>query len=188
MLVDPDFAEWITTGGAGPSLGATSDAQARFTAYVGEVHRRATALTGPTGAAQLPWPRALGTPPWGVCRELETVARPQGTRYRAVAVRWASPSRRTRLLDHLSRHIGEGRPGALFVGSRWLPRHVALIVPGDPQPMIYDPGRGTVSGWDVGALSVGRADIGGWPQPWWLIAPVDDGSASRPVRSCRAGR
>ena len=45
MLVDPDFAEWITTGGAGPSLGATSDAQARFTAYVGEVHRRATALT-----------------------------------------------------------------------------------------------------------------------------------------------
>ena len=33
--------------------------------------RRTNALVGAGGTLQLPWPRALGTPPWGARRELE---------------------------------------------------------------------------------------------------------------------
>lgn len=178
MLVDPDVAQELTGGSsARPFGGVGDDAQARFTAYVAQVHQRATSVIGPSGALQLPWPRALGTPPWGVCRELESLARPRGTTYRAVPVRWASRGRRVRLLDHLSRHLDQGRPGALYVGSLWLPRHIALILPGPSDPLIYDPGRGTVSGWDIAAISAGRADIGGWPEPWWFIAAVGGSAA-----------
>ncbi|MBK8733469.1 MAG: hypothetical protein IPL93_11580 [Actinomycetales bacterium] len=173
MLVDPDFNAWVSADGPahGFSSGGTTP-PSRFTAYVGQVHRRATSVVGPSGALQLPWPRALGTPPWGVCRELELLARPRGARYRAVLVRWMSQPRRERLLQHLAGHLSDGRPGALFVGSPGLPRHVGLIVPGGEVPAIYDPGHGTVTGWEVDALASGRADIGGWPELWWLIAPL----------------
>ena len=41
----------------------------RFAADVLAMHRRATSATS-RGRLQVPWPRALGTPPWAVAREL----------------------------------------------------------------------------------------------------------------------
>ena len=72
MLVDPAFAAWILTGD-GPRAGLpnAADAGARFAAYERVVMRRTNGLWGAGGRPNVPWPRALGTPPWGAKRELE---------------------------------------------------------------------------------------------------------------------
>ena len=181
MLVDPTLAAWVTTGdtGRGRALleGSASEGTPaeRFAAYEGVVHRRVTSTAGPGGAAQVPWPRALGTPPWGARRELEDLARPSGTRYRSVLVRHLPAARRARLFECLRAHLTPTQPGLLYVGSPFLPRHVALLVPGAGGLAVYDPGDGSVGPLDVAGISAALAPIGGWRMPWWLIGPVGSG-------------
>jgi len=177
MLTDSVLAQWIRTGDpGGRAFPAGASPEARLTAYGRLVHARTNAATGPGGRWQAPWPQALGTPPWGVCRELEAIARPAGTAYRAVWVRGLAPQRVRQLLERLAAGIGAQRPGLLYVGSAVLPRHVALLVP-DPGPagglLVHDPGAGTVAALDPGALADGRCRIGGWSWPWWLVGPVE---------------
>ena len=131
MLRDPALADWVRTGAThGRAFPDGASAQVRLAAYHALVHARTNALVGPGGRLQVPWPRALGTTPWGVCRELEAGAAAPGTRYRTVTVRWATRDRRAELVEALADHLGPGRPGILFIGSAVLPRHVALLVPG----------------------------------------------------------
>ena len=54
----------------------------RFAAYEQVVASRTNALVGAGGRLQLPWPRALGTPPWGALNELEFGAADPGGRLR----------------------------------------------------------------------------------------------------------
>ncbi len=122
LLVDPGLHRWLVTGAAaGRDLPPGATALARAAAYHRVVHRRTTGLVGPTGRLQLPWPRRLGTPPWGVARELEAVAPEPDTRYRTVLVRAAGAAGLARLADRLARHLRVGRPGVLYVGDAWLP-------------------------------------------------------------------
>ena len=184
MLVDPGVAGWIhrdvgdrDSSGA-PLVGGGSlvrRAAERFAAYEDVVHRRVTSTTGAQGAGQVPWPRALGTPPWGARRELEDLALPVGTRYRSVLVRWSPESARAQLLDWLATHVTATQPGLIYVGSPRLPRHVALLVRGSDGLVVYDPGDGSVGPLDVAGVSAARAPIGGWRMPWWLIGPVGAG-------------
>lgn len=192
MLGDRELAHWVRTGDRGGRAfpdrpGPQGDPQDRLAAYAALVHRRTTALVGPGGHLQAPWPRALGTPPWGVCRELESLVAPPGTRYGTVLVRRASPLRLGRLIDTMAARIGPRRPGVLYVGSRWLPRHVALVVPSSSGSgvAVYDPGGGTVrqlDGWLVGELAGGGAEIGGWGFAWLLCMPLPPSDA-RPASS-----
>lgn len=179
MLADPAFAAWIIAGeDADCWLSVTRGAidrstpAGRFAAYEGVVHRRVTSTAGPGADGQVPWPRALGTPPWGARRELESLALPAGTAYRSVLVRWLSVSRRARLLERLAAHVAPTRPGLIYVGSPLLPRHVALLIPGPDGLAVYDPGDGSVRSLDVSGVSAARTPIGGWRMPWWLIGPV----------------
>ena len=60
MIEDHAYGEYI---GAAPSVAD------RFRAEVLAMHRRVTAPAD-GGRLQVPWPRALGTPPWAVARQL----------------------------------------------------------------------------------------------------------------------
>ncbi|PID96038.1 MAG: hypothetical protein CSA84_06695 [Actinomycetales bacterium] len=188
MLLDPALVHWLATGDpSGRAFPDLPTPHARLTAYQELVHQRTTALLGPTGRLQFPWPRRLGTPPWGVCRELESVvdlrsevigppgAVGSGTRYRSVLVRHLGPQRFIGLLEQLAAHLGESRPGVLYVGNAWLPRHVTLLVPGSQRRgtlLVYDPGQGRVDRLDTAGLAHDRGRVGGWTHPWFLIGPV----------------
>ena len=174
MLRDPALADWVRTGNKhGRAFPNGPSAALRLAAYHSLVHARTNALVGPGGRLQVPWPRALGTTPWGVCRELESGAADPGARYRIVPVRRADGSRLAALVGHLASHLRPGRPGVLFVGSATLPRHVALLVAGpDGSVLVHDPSAGSVSELDVATLADPRTAVAGWTHPWFLIGPV----------------
>ncbi|HOA58895.1 MAG TPA: hypothetical protein PKI09_12985 [Dermatophilaceae bacterium] len=174
MLRDPALADWVRTGAKhGRAFPDGPTPQERLAAYHALVHARTNALVGPGGRLQVPWPRALGTTPWGVCRELESGAADPGARYRIVTVRRVGEARLIELVERLAGHLRPGRPGVLFVGSATLPRHVALLVPGpDGSVLVHDPSAGSVSELDVTALADERITVAGWTHPWFLVGPV----------------
>lgn len=87
------------------------------------------------------WPRALGTTPWAVRRALGGRVR----RYRRSEVLAALP-----------------RPVPVWIGSRWLPRHVVLVLDErDGEPLVYDPARGAVV-----AITASR-----WQHRWFAVLP-----------------
>jgi hypothetical protein len=71
LLVNPAFARWIVTG-EGPRGDAPAGAteKERFAAYERVVMRRTNRLYAGGGRLNMPWPRALGTPPWRARKEL----------------------------------------------------------------------------------------------------------------------
>lgn len=135
-----------------------------FRREVLDCHRRLTAPRD-AGRWQVPWPRALGTPPWAVRRELEAVT---GRAHEVHLARWS----RATAYDRLAR-----AGGALYVGSPTLPRHVLLVLPpapgAGPGLRCYQPSRGTV-------VVLGREQLvagglrpaAGWPWPWLTVTPV----------------
>lgn len=130
----------------------------------------------------LPWPRALGSPPWALAREL---SRMTGRRYR---VRWVRDSGRAfpGVVERARGHLAEGRPvilltggpllrrpaggarrsglnrlGARVVAGPAIPRHYVLGLPwdggraGDPgrgRIRVYEPGRGRLHDLDLADL------------------------------------
>ncbi|MDO9456722.1 hypothetical protein [Nocardioides sp.] len=140
------------TCGAACMIVAAGASPASFTTDVLAAHRRLTRLRL-RGRLQLPWPRALGTPPWAVARELAAVT---GTPHRTRVVRWSRSA--------------PPRAGALYVGSRWLPRHVVLVVDAgagtaEAPPRCYEPASGRVVPLD------GRP-LAGWRHRWLAVTPV----------------
>ena len=75
MLVDAAFARWIRLGldrdAKDDDVPDAQTVEQRFAAHEQVVARRTNALVGAGGRIQCPWPRALGTPPWGAIGELE---------------------------------------------------------------------------------------------------------------------
>ncbi|MFZ1286940.1 MAG: hypothetical protein WAR57_07870 [Candidatus Phosphoribacter sp.] len=182
MLRDPELLQWIRTGEfAGRAFPAElGSSAARFAAYVELVHARTNGAVGPGGRLQVPWPRALGTSPWGFCRELEARGSAPESRYRWVVVRWCGPDVLRARLRQLASHVGDGRPAGLYVGSRWLPRHVALLVPdGQGGLLVHDPADGTVRALEVTELADHRPGIGGWTHAWMIAGPVGAPLANR---------
>ena len=177
MLVDPLFAQWVDTGSPqlpGSPGGATR--KARFAAYERVVMGRTNALSLRGRALNLPWPHALGTPPWGAKHELEYGAALRGTQYAVQMVRLRSPEALTAAYDRLVDVVAEGEPGILYVGNAQLPRHVVLVMPGDGDRVldVYEPGSG-----QVGVLRrddfVGRSlRLGGWDVPWLTVSPTGE--------------
>ncbi len=87
------------------------------------------------------WPRALGTTPWAVASELGGRMR----RYRREQVLAALP-----------------RPVPVYVGSRWLPRHVVLVLgERDGEPLVYDPARGVLA----------PISTSSWKHTWFAVLP-----------------
>mgnify|MGYP003617256336 FL=1 len=92
MLVDPAFASWIRTGRPHLPGAPTGDTEGeRFAAYERVVQRRTNGLFPAGLHLNVPWPRALGTPPWGAKRELERGAARRGTGCTVEVLRPAAP-------------------------------------------------------------------------------------------------
>lgn len=173
-LVDPALARWLATGDAGqqPALPDAPTPQARLAAYERIVHRRTTSVAGPAGRPQPPWPRSLGTPPWGARAELESVAAHPGVSYRVRFLRTLSPSGLGRVYEALRYAVRPGAPAALYVGSAGLPRHIGLVVRGEGDLLVYDPGFGRVTALAAADLTGHRLGVGGWDVPWFVVEPA----------------
>lgn len=174
MLVDPLFASWVRTGSPRLPGSPAGDTEAeRFAAYERIVMRRTNGVFG-HGRPQPPWPRSLGTPPWGARRELEYGASTAGTRYDVATVRQLSAEGRREAFDHLVDVVAEGEPGLLYVGNRRLPRHVVLVLPGDGDRVldVYDPGTGRVDHLRRDTVVEHRVALSGWQVPWFVVQPT----------------
>ena len=148
ILRDPSYAARATTSGG-------------FRAEVLAMHRRVTSAVDVSGRTQLPWPQALGTPPWAVARQLA------GTTGVDHDVRL--------VLDRgeaYDRAAERDRPVPVYVGNRWLPRHVVLVTgPADSALRVYDPARGRISTITREAFVSDRLGLSGWDRPWFTILP-----------------
>ena len=175
MLVDPDFAHWIATGErAKPGSPHGASPAERFAAYEQVVHRRTNGLALGRDGLNLPWPRFLGTPPWGAKRELELGAAKRGTDYTIVVLRPLSQDALARVFERLNAVVADGMPALLYVGSTTLPRHVLLILPGngDDRLDIYDPADGSVRARSVRSFATHELGLSGWDVPWFVVAPT----------------
>lgn len=173
MHVDPVFASWVRTGQPAPPGSPPGATEAeRFAAYERVVMRRTNGLFA-AGRLNGPWPRRLGTPPWGAKNELEYGAARRGTRYTVDL--WRAGSRADRVAAHetLVEVVGEGEPALLYVGSTVSPRHVVLVLPGDGDRTldVYDPGSGRVGHLRRDAVVDRRLRLSGWDVPWLAVRP-----------------
>ncbi|CAN7385525.1 hypothetical protein [Knoellia sp. LjRoot47] len=175
MLVDPVFASWVRTGSPNPPGSPSGDTEAeRFAAYERVVMRRTNGLFAGPSRVNVPWPRALGTPPWGAKRELEYGAATTGTLYDVDALRPLSPASLRTAFERLLDVVAEGEPGLLYVGNATLPRHVVLVLPGDGDHLldVYDPGTGRVGHLRRDTVVERRIGLSGWDVPWFVVQPT----------------
>ncbi|GAB3447892.1 hypothetical protein GCM10027517_32300 [Phycicoccus ginsengisoli] len=174
MLVNPNFARWITTGEGPRSDAPPGDTeQERFAAYERVVMRRTNRLVGAGGRLNLPWPRALGTPPWGALKELEFGAARRGTTYQVRSLRQLGPERLASAHARLLDVVADGEPALLYLGSATLPRHVTLVLPGDGDRLLdlYDPATGEVTLLEEARFTTRSLGIAGWDVPWLTVQP-----------------
>ncbi|WP_226345261.1 hypothetical protein [Agilicoccus flavus] len=173
MMIDPALTRWILRG-VGPG-GARDDrpVAARFAEHEQEVLARTNAVVPRPGSVQAPWPRALGTPPWGARVELENGAALAGTPYATTWLRGLSGERLAARVDRLVGLVDVGAPMLLYVGNGTLPRHVTLVfvaADGGP-PALYDPAGGRVGAFPAAGLADRRLGLSGWDQPWVAVHP-----------------
>ena len=112
------------------------------------------------------WPRWLGTTPWAVARAMRELT---GTPHRVCWVRGAR-GRRTAWAT-LSAAVAADDPVPVFVGSRWLPRHVVLAHAVRTTGVgAYEPGSGRSVTGTSDQLRTGRLPWG-FGVPWALVVP-----------------
>lgn len=171
MLVDHAYGEFVATGhhpGTGYAVpGSVAD---RFGHEVLAMHRRVTGLVDVTGRLQPPWPRALGTPPWALSRQLSGTGSARLPRVRHTTHPVCSDGAAT--YDRIAAATIARRPVPLYVGNRWAPRHVVLAL-GEVggRLRVYEPAQGRLV--DVDRVSFDRARLGlaGWDRPWFAVLP-----------------
>jgi hypothetical protein len=162
--------------GLDPDYAARVGDQGSFAAEVLELHRRITSVVDTAGRLQVPWLRAVGTPPWATARELRLLT---GVPYAVRAAR-----RGDEAWAHL-RHATQERPVAVYVGDRWVPRHVVLVL-GRSEDAVwtYEPNAGHVALVSRARWVRGPLRLAGWHRPWLVVSPVPDRAepAADPVR------
>lgn len=167
MWRDPGLAAQVLDGGD-------------FAARALATHRQVTGRVDGLGRAQLPWPRALGTPPWALARHLPFApgpGRPAGSHRTCLVLPW----RRSRRWDDLLAALAAGHPVPVYVGNRLLPRHVVLALPPPAAPVgavravgavgVYEPSAGGLVTVPREAFVAGRLGLGGWRTPWFVVLP-----------------
>lgn len=114
------------------------------------------------GRVQLPWPRALGTPPWALTREL---SRLEGRQVQLDVARFSAAAS----YDVLAERVAE-RPTGVYVGSAWLPRHVLLAVGIHAGTVtVFDPAHGRLVQVTGQRWGTHRVDVAGWSH-FWAVA------------------
>lgn len=186
---DPVLAAWLTTGARVGSTPPPELARAtpRDLAAPGVAERVAVAERLLFAQARshaigpLPWPAAIGTPPWTAARE----ARFRGVRYAHTAVHDADVARTRRVLETVRRANELGIPVPLYTGgdaakgvATAIPRHVVLAVPSSRpragELRIYEPSGGRVHAVAIDALLARRRSmpaLGHWSHVVWAVLP-----------------
>jgi hypothetical protein len=142
-----------------------AEARPRFGEEVLTTHRRVTGGRPAAGALQLPWPRALGTPPWALAREMTRIT---GTHYSWRLARWG----REKAFERVLTALGTGLPAPLYVGSGGLPRHVVLVLAEQEGELeVYNPARGLLARVDRQAFGAKALGLGRWDVPWFTVTP-----------------
>jgi len=173
FLGDPEYCQLLEGGSPTSPRTVAGDAalRERFKTETLAMHQRITGLADVSGKPQIPWPRKFGTPPWAVARQLSGTVGADGTRatYSWHVARTSLPGAYQRLLD-ASR---AGRVSAIYVGTTWVPRHVALVVEATDRGTleVYDPARGRLDELDRLAFLGNRVDIAGWDVAWFVVTP-----------------
>jgi hypothetical protein len=145
---DPDAPAWFRSPDDRRVHAAATGAEAtaaRWGLLQAALHRRSTERAV---AGVLPWPRALGTPPWGAAR----AARFPGVAYRAVLVDDTRADEVADLLARLDIALDHGVPVPLYSGgdlsgglAAAVPRHVVLAAGRTADGYrVYEPGTGRV--------------------------------------------
>ena len=168
MLGDRDYARWLETGEVAGRPRDPRPRRRRFADEVLATHVRTNRWRRASGALQVAWPRALGTAPWAVARELGALSG-ESARFRVRAI---SPRRRGEAYDDVVHAVNLGHAVPLYVGNRLLPRHVVLVVGGDDATLTaYDPARGGPVTLTRAAFERGRLRVAGWSEPWFAVLP-----------------
>ena len=172
MLLDRDYADLLVVGRhPATGLAVPGSLASRFRDEVLAMHRRVTSAADVTGRLQLPWPRALGTPPWAVARQLE------GTTGLDHRLRLLLPGARDAAYDEIVAVTGRRLPVPVYVGSRWLPRHVVLALGEvDGALRFYEPYAGRLVDVTRTSFLSGTLDLAGWDVPWFSL-PARPGPA-----------
>ena len=170
MLADPAYAAFVADGAnALAGVSAEGDAQDRFAREALAMHRATSRMRGAGGLLQVPWPTALGTQPWALAAEMGRT----GTPY---AVKPILPNQRASTFRSVAALAAAGRAVPLYVGNRWSPRHVVLVLPDaaatDQQVRIYDPASGQRYPVSEADFVAARLDVAGWRVPWVVVVPT----------------
>jgi hypothetical protein len=128
------------------------------------LHRRITSMVDTSGGMQVPWLRAVGTPPWAAAREMRLITS---------ADYHVHPTLRG---ADAWRHVGgatQDRPVVVYVGNRVAPRHVVLVVsrPDEDHTWTYEPAAGSMVLVSRHRWVEGPVALAGWNRPWFVIAP-----------------
>ena len=145
------------------SSSAAEPTAATFAREVLDTHRRLVRPVDAVGRAQVPWPPALGTPPWAVANALQRI---EGVGYRTRLVRWSPSSAYAIVVTAVATH-----PVALYIGSSLMPRHVVLAVSAGASGLsVYDPASGALITVTQEAFVGSTLRIAGWNVPWFVVA------------------
>lgn len=183
MLRDPALAAWVSGDGPPRTPGTAVE---RFTQLEQKVMRLTNSVRPVPGGFHMPWPRALGTPPWGARRVMEDWAAQPGSRYEVVWLRQRRARSRDLTLQGVAAGVLPGLSALLYVGNSTLPRHVTLVFVDRGRTMVYEPARGEVRDLDEFDFGARRLSLAGWDHPWVLVRPL--GHARVAVRSARLAR
>ncbi|MBM0124783.1 hypothetical protein [Pimelobacter simplex] len=127
-----------------------------------EEHRLLTSSRSPRDRFQLPWPRALGTPPWAVANALRALT---GEHVATVVVR-----PRPAIGYDVLREQLRSRPVGVYLGSRCLPRHVVLAVRATATGVeVFDPATGRLVDVPAESWSGQRVGVAGWNYFWFVV-------------------
>ena len=188
FLGDPEYRQLLEGGSLTSPRTVAGDAalRERFKTETLAMHQRITGLADVSGKPQIPWPRKFGTPPWAVARQLSGTVGADGTRatYSWHVARTSLPGAYQRLLD-ASR---AGRVSAIYVGTTWVPRHVALVVEATaaaPSRSTTPPAAGSTSSTaSRSSATASTSPAGTWPGSWSRPTPE---RSTTPGPSARRG-
>jgi hypothetical protein len=174
IVNDPSYAGFLVNG-VSPVSGASAPGtlEDRFRQQSLAMHRLTAGFEDTAGGWQIPWPRALGTPPWALAREMTNETGEKGTRYRALPI---LPPQRADTFRRVAALAGAGHAVPLYVGNRWSPRHVVLVLPAADLPpgtvRIYDPASGRCYPIAATDFAAAHLDVAGWNVPWSVVVPT----------------
>lgn len=169
VLLDPAYALWLTSGDhlepERPSDGLPFEQ--RFRTQQHAVHEALTRRAiGP-----IPWPRALGSPPWALAAFLNRFTGLTGGHFGWVPVNGDDPVHLGRCLDAVLRGVSAGLPVPVYVG-RHVDRHVVLAIGSRADAVVvYDPAAGAVLDVPLADWEAGRVGIAGWDHLESVVVP-----------------